>query len=34
MEQVFYIVHCNFVYFSPLGDPLDQGLVPVGESIK
>ena len=33
-EQVFYIVHCNFVYFSPLGDPLDQGLVPVGESIK
>ena len=31
MEQVFYIVHCNFVYFCPLGDPLDQGLVPVGE---
>ena len=36
MEPVFYvyIVHCNFVYFSPLGDPLDQGLVPVWESIK
>ena len=36
MEQVFFfcIVHCKFVSFSPLGDPLDQGLVPVGESIK
>ena len=31
-NRFFYIVHCNFVYFSPLGDPLDQGLVPVGES--
>ena len=30
---VFFIVDYNLVIF-PLEDPLDQGLVPVGETIK
>ena len=29
---LFCIVHCKFAHFSPLGDPLDLDLVPVGES--
>ena len=34
MERVFCIVHCNFVYFSPLGDSSTRAQSPLGNPLS